>query len=138
VNSDHLEDAKVNVKIILAALWAAHFLLWTFGDMVALLQETTEPVDNELLFFVAAPLAVIQTLMILFSLVGKPKVMRWANIIVALVFTVINLGYLAEASAGWEFLLGIAYLLFSVLIIVYAWKWPKQEAVEVTPQRNDG
>jgi hypothetical protein len=129
MKSDHLEDVKVNVKIILAALWTAQFLLWTFGDTLALLQELDEPVDDDLLLFVAVPLAIIQTLMILFSLVGKPEVMRWANILVALVFVLINLGYLAEANAGWEFLLGIAYLLADVLIISYAWKWPTHEDV---------
>lgn len=133
MNSDHLEDVKVNVRIILAALWIAHFLLWTFGDMASLLQEITEPVDNELLLFVAVPLAVIQTLMIVFSLVGKPNVMRWANIIISVLYIVFNLGYLAEANAGWEFLLGIAYLLFNALIIYYAWTWTKQEGAEVTP-----
>lgn len=134
MKSDHLEDVKVNVKTILAALWTAQFLLWTFGDMLALLQEIDEPVDDELLLFVAVPLAMIQTLMIVFSLVGKPEVMRWANIIAALVFVLINLGYLAEASAGWQFLLGIAYLLADVLIIFYAWNWPKHE--KVTPEIN--
>lgn len=101
--------------------------------MLSLLQETTEPVDNELLLFVAVPLAVIQTFMILYSLVEKPKVVRWANIIVVLVFVVFNLGYLAEANAGWEYLLGIAYLLVNALIIFYAWRWPKHEGLEVTP-----
>lgn len=129
MKSDHLEDVKVNVKIILAALWTAQFLLWTFGDMLALLQELNEPADDDLLLFVAVPLAIIQTLMILFSLIGKPEVMRWANIIVALVFVLINLSYLAEANAGWEFLLGIAYLSADVLIIFYAWKWPTREDV---------
>jgi hypothetical protein len=133
MNSDHLEDVKVSVKMVLSALWAAHFLLWTFGDMLALLQETSESVDDELLLFVAVPLAMIQTSMILFSLVGKPKVMRWANIIAGLVFILFDLGYLSEANVGWEFLLGIAYLLVAVLIIFYAWKWPKHEGVEVTP-----
>ena len=133
MSSDHLEDVKVNVKIVLAALWAGHFLLWTFGDMLSLLQEIAEPVDDELLLFVAVPLAVIQTFMILFSLVGKPKMVRWANIIVVIVFIVFNLGYLAEANAGWEYLLGIAYLLVNALILFYAWKWPKHEGVEGAP-----
>ena len=66
-NETILEDMKINVKIVLAALWIAHFLLWTFGDMASLLQEFTEPVDNNLLLLVAVPLAIIQALMI-FSL----------------------------------------------------------------------
>ena len=113
-----------DVKIVLAALWIAHFLLWTFGDMASLLQEITAPIENNLLLFVAVPLAVIQALMIFFSLVGKAKLMRWVNIIVAFVFLLFNVGFLAEAHFGWEYLLGAGYLLFNSLIIVYAWKWP--------------
>ena len=116
-----------DVKIKLAATWISHFLLWTFGDMVSLLQETTEPVSNNLLLFVATPLALIQTFMIIFSLIGKPKFARWANICVALVFMLFNIQYLSEGGEGWNYLLGIAYIVFNVLIIWYAWKWPRQE-----------
>lgn len=119
---------KINVKIVLAALWTAHFLLWTFGDMASLLQEIAAPVDNNLLLFVAVPLAVIQALMIVFSLVGKTKWMRWVNIIFALVFLLFNVGFLAEAQFGWEYLLGAGYLLFNGLVVWYAWNWPKQGA----------
>ena len=119
---------KINVKIVLAALWAAHFLLWTFGDMASLLQEIAAPVDNNLLLFFAVPLAVIQALMIFFSLVGKAKLMRWVNIITALVFLLFNVGFIAEAHAGWEYLLGAGYMLFNGLVVWYAWNWPKQGA----------
>lgn len=127
-NETILEDVKINVKIVLAALWIAHFLLWTFGDMASLLQEFTEPVDNNLLLLVAVPLAIIQALMIFFSLVGKSKLMRWVNMIMAIVFLLFNVGFLVEAHVGWEYLLGAGYLLFNVLIVWYAWKWPKQGA----------
>jgi hypothetical protein len=116
---------KTEVKTILAALWIAHFLLWTFGDMTSLLQEITEPVDNNLLLLVAVPLAITQALMILFSLVGKAKVMRWVNMIVAVVFLLFNIGFIAEAQFGWEYLLGAGFLLVNGLIVWYAWKWSK-------------
>ena len=112
-----------DAKIILAALWIAHFLLWSFGDMASLLQEITEPIDNSLLLFVAVPLAITQALMIFFSLVGKAKVMRWINMIAALIFILFNIGFIAEAQFGWEYLLGAGYLLFNGLMIWYAWKW---------------
>ena len=80
-----LVDVKVDVKIVLAALWTGHFLLWTFGDMASLLQKFSDPIDNNLLLIVSVPLAVIQVLMIYFSLKGKAKVMRFANIIMACV-----------------------------------------------------
>ncbi|UCE74627.1 MAG: hypothetical protein JSV56_02710 [Methanomassiliicoccales archaeon] len=124
-----LRDPKINVRILLAAFWVSHFLLWTFGDMVALLQhKNPDPISNDLLLFAAAPLAVIQTLMIVFSLIGKPKFVRLANIIVPIVFLLFNLGYISEAVDGWEYLLGIVYVLFNVLIIWTAWKWPVKEA----------
>ena len=117
-----------DVKIVLAALWIAHFLLWTFGDMLSLLQQFSEPVDNNLLLLVAVPLALTQALMVFFSLVGKAKLMRWVNIAAALVFLLFNVGYLTEAHVGWEYLLGLGYLLFNGLTIWYAWKWPNKEA----------
>ena len=120
-----VEEMKVNVKFILAALWTGHFLLWSFGDMASLLQKMNEPIDNNLLLFVAVPLALIQALMIFFSLAGKAKIMRWANIILALVFAVFNLGFITESQFGWQYLLGAGYLLFNVLIIWKAWKWSK-------------
>ena len=128
IHATILDDVKVNVKIILAALWAAHFLLWTFGDMASLMQEISSPIADNLLLFVAVPTAVIQALMIFLSLVGKAKVIRWVSIIAALVFVALNIGFMVDAHTGWEYLLGTAYLLFNVLIIWYALKWPKKEA----------
>ncbi len=123
-----LVDVKVNVKIVLAALWIAHFLLWTFGDMAALLQEITEPIDNNLLLFVAVPLAIIQALMVFFSLTEKAKIMRWVNVFFAIVFLVFNVGFLFDAHVEWEYLLGTGYLLVNGLTFWRALKWPKQEA----------
>ena len=120
-----VEEMKVNVKFILAALWTGHFLLWSFGDMASLLQKMNEPIDNNLLLFVAVPLALIQALMIYFSLAGKAKYMRWANIILALVFAVFNIVFISEAQFGWVYLLGAGYLLFNILIVWQAWKWSK-------------
>jgi len=127
-NTAQLADVKTNVKIVLAALWTAHFLLWTFGDMVSLLQKFSEPIDNNLLLLVAVPLAVIQALMIFFSLIGKAKLMRRVNIIMAFVFVLFNVGFLVDAHVGWEYLLGAGYLLFNGLTIGIAWTWPKQSA----------
>ncbi len=121
------EDVKINTKIILAALWAGHFMLWTFGDMASLLQQLSDPIENNLLLFIAVPLAMTQALMIFFSLTGKAKHVRLANIGAASVFMLFNVGFISEATAGWEALLGAAYVLFNVLVIIYAWKWPKQE-----------
>ena len=132
-NNAQITDVQVNVKIVLAALWDAHLLLWTFGDMAALLQKMSEPIESSLLLFVAVPLALIQALMIFFSLTGKAKVMRFVNVVAALVFALFNVGFMVDAHVGWEYLLGAGYLLMNGLIIWQAWNWPKQKAsVEAT------
>ena len=91
-------------------------------------QEISPPIADNLLLFVGVPTAVIQALMIFFSLAGKAKVIRWVSIIAALLFVALNIGFMVDAHTGWEYLLGTAYLLFNVLIIWYALKWPKKEA----------
>lgn len=96
--------------------------------MAALLQKMSEPIENNLLLLVAVPLALIQALMIFFSLIGKAKVMRFVNILAALVFALFNVGFMVDAHVGWENLLGAGYLLMNGLIIWQAWNWPKEKA----------
>ena len=134
-SKDPLLDAKIDVRIILSALWISQFLLWTFGDMVGLLQKMDEPIANELLVFIAIPLALLQVSMILFTLTGKARYARWANITITPVFILFNAGFLSEAKFGWEFLLGTGYLIINVLIIGYAWKWPRMARIDkVVPE----
>ena len=122
------KNPDVNIRIVLASLWICHFLLWTFGDMFALLQETTEPLTEPIFLLIAPITAIIQALMIASSLKGSPKYVRLANIVVSIVFLVFNIGYLADSSESWNYLLGSAYIVFNLLIVWHAWKWPKNQS----------
>ncbi len=123
-----LEDPKVNIRILLAAFWICHFLLWSFGDMMSILQETSEPLKETIFMIIAPTTAIVQALMVVLCLIGPPQYVRLANLIVAPVYLLFNIGYLAEPdSEGWNYYLGIAYILFTVLIIWHAWKWPTVE-----------
>jgi hypothetical protein len=119
-----LVDTKVNIRILLAVFWICHFLLWTFGDMFSLLQEMGEPVTDSLILFVAPTTAIVQALMIVFCLVGRPTYVRLANLIVAPVYLLFNIGFLVDATQGWEYYLGVFYVLFNVLIFWRAYTWP--------------
>jgi len=68
--------------------------------MAFLLQEMTEPIENNLLLLIAVPLAIIQALMIYFSQTGKIKVIRLVNMIIALVFGLFNVGFIIDAQVG--------------------------------------
>ena len=119
-----LVNPKVSVRILLAVFWICHFLLWTFGDMLSLLQEMDEPVTDSVILFVAPTTAIVQALMVVLCLVGRPTYVRLANLIVAPVYLLFNIGFFVDATEAWEYSLGIFYVLFNVLIIWHAYKWP--------------
>jgi hypothetical protein len=122
-----LVDTKVNIRILLAAFWIGHFLLWTFGDMFALAQEMGEPATSTLILFVAPSTALVQALMIVTCLVGRPVFARWANMTLGSVYLLFNIGFFVDATEGWEYYLGIGYVLFNVLIFWHAYRWPTDE-----------
>jgi hypothetical protein len=111
--------------MLLAALWVCHFILWIFGDFFTLLQEMGEPVTDTAVLYVAPTTAIGLTLMVVFCLVGHPTSVRLANLIVAPVYLLFNIGFFVDATEGWEYYLGVFYVLFNVLIIWRAYTWPK-------------
>jgi hypothetical protein len=122
-----LVNPKVNIRILLAVFWICHFMLWTFGDMFSLLQEMGEPVTDSLILFIAPTTAIVQALMVVFCLVGRPAYVRLANLIVAPVYLLFNIVFFVDATQGWEYYLGVFYVLFNVLIIWRAYRWPTDE-----------
>ena len=119
-----LVDTKVNVRIQLAAFWICHFILWIFGDMFTLMQEMGEPATDTLVQFVAPTTAIVLTLLVVFSLVGPPTWVRLANLIVAPLYLLLNIGFFVDSTEGWEYYLGVFYVLFNVLIFWRAYTWP--------------
>jgi hypothetical protein len=123
-----------DVRIKLSVLWIAHFLIWTFGDVVRIIhpgyiQELMdEPISEDLLLFVAVPLGIIQTIMILLPVMWDDgKIIRWANLAAGILFFVINVGYVIDIFVSempsWEYLLAVVYLLIAALVIKTAWEW---------------
>jgi hypothetical protein len=130
-NSDQtaaeLANSTVNIRILLAFLWICHFILWIFGDMLSLLQEMDEPVTDTATLYIAPTTAIVLTLMVAFCLVGRPAQVRLANLIVAPVYLLFNIVFFVDATEGWEYYIGVFYVLFTVLIMWGAYTWPKAE-----------
>jgi hypothetical protein len=124
VNEASLIDPKVNIRTVLAVLWICHFILWIFGDMFTLLQEMGEPATDTSVQLIAPTTAIVLTLLVVFSLVGRPTHVRLANLIVAPVYLLFNIVFFVDATQGWEYYLGVFYVLFNVLIIWRAYTWP--------------
>ena len=132
-----LED----VQIILSALWVALMFVWQQGDVLRLYAGDVmvgediggELISPELMWLAGAIWMTIPVVMIFLSLTLKYQANRWVNIIVAIFFVVLILVGLGTYPWGYDKFLIIVGLVFNALIVWYAWKWPKQEGVEVTP-----
>lgn len=124
----NLTDEKVNVRIVLAMLWVCHFILWIFGDMFTLVQEMGEPTDDTVIQFIAPTTAIVLTLVVVFNLVGPPAIVRLVDMVLAVVYLLLNVGFFVDATEGWEYYLGSFYVLFNVLIFWRAFTWPTQKS----------
>jgi hypothetical protein len=109
-----LDDVKVHVKLKLSALWVAVMLCYIYGDFIGLFkpgklqgmlagQMPLGPTTQGVLLGIAIVMA-IPSVMVFLSLVLKPKVNRWANIIVGILYTAI------------------------MCVTWYAWRWPSSSA----------
>lgn len=115
-----------NPRLTISSLWISHFLLWTFGDMLALLQGTTEPITETAIMIIAPSLAIIQTLMIVYSLNANTRYVRKGNIVVTIVFLLFNIQFVFEHSEIWAHILGVAYIACNLQVIWAAWKMSKE------------
>lgn len=132
-------DFKVNVKIKLSALWVTVMLLYIYGDIFSMFVPghieklmqgkmglgTTTPGK----LVITSVMMTIPALMVCLSVLLKPALNRWLNIIFGVIYTaIIVLAMLSARDPWWVFyqFLGIVEIIITLLIVWYAWKWPKQ------------
>ena len=133
-----LEDIKVSLKLKLATLWASFMFLYIYVDYFALyMPGKVEGIRAGKVFvfditpgFLLAALAsvAIPALMIFLSVALPAKANRWANIIVAAVYTPYTLFNLA--GEAWVHMVfgAVVEVVLLCLIIRYAWTWPCTQA----------
>ena len=132
-----MEDMKINVKIKLSALWVAMMLLYIYADILSLfrpgqVEEMLEgrmgpfPVTQGSLL-TASILMIIPAVMVFLSLTLKPKVARWANITVGVLYTLVNISNLIGEAWAYYIFFGIVEIVLTLLIVWYAWTWDNPE-----------
>jgi hypothetical protein len=134
-----LQDDKVNVKIILSALWVAVMFIYVYADIKTLFQpEIPEQIIsgivggmtiNQTFLFAAALLMSIPPIMILLSLILKPSINRWVNIIVSFLHILLIIITRFVPGKIWYYYIYYQSIeaIFHSLIIWYAWRWPIQD-----------
>ena len=132
-----LQDFEINVKLKLSALWVSVMFCYIYGDYFALyppdqIQELIHGktrLDEPMKLFAASILMTIPSLMIFLSLALKANVNRWLNIIFGVIFTAIMV-LIAISSSGswWTFYIYLAIVesTLTLLIVWFAWNWPRQ------------
>lgn len=118
------------VRIKLSALWVAIMLTYLLGDVLRIFSgdftagEIGGMQVSQGLYLALAALLVIPAVMVFLSLTLKVRVNRWANIILAIFFFLFNLVGLPTYPSLYDQFLILVGLVFNVVIVWYAWKWP--------------
>ena len=131
-----LEDVKINVKIKLAALWVALNLLYLYVDIYsffrpgiiedAIAGKVWEFQITQVWLLGVIILMTIPSLMVFLSLTLSAKANRWANIIVGIFEIVFVVSGAIGESWVYYIFASIVEVMLLLLIVRYAWKWPKQ------------
>jgi len=61
------------------------------------------------------------------SLFAKAGVVKWASIIIGVLYTFVNIGNLVDETWVYYWIYGILELAMTIFIIIVAAKWPKEE-----------
>ncbi len=118
-----------NVRITLSALWIALMLTYLLGDVLRIFSGDFKAGEiggiqiTQIMWLGLAIFLVIPIVMVFLSLTVQYPVIRWANIIVAIIFFGFNLIGLPTYPSAYDKFLIIVGLVFNVLTVWYAWKW---------------
>jgi len=69
----------------------------------------------------------VASVMVFFSLVLSPRVNRWANIVLAGLYVVSIVASAVGETSAYYWFLSIAESALLLLIVWYAWTWPRRE-----------
>lgn len=128
-------------RIILASLWVAGMLSSLNGDTYRLhdpatakaaLENTSGIEATPELLTIMSIIFVVPIFMSVFTLILNYPVSRRINRIIGIIYAVIILVFFVLnftlGSASYEFVWSTAQLIFALLVVLYAWKRPEQEA----------
>ena len=132
------EAVRIPVQMKLSALWASLMFLYIYADFLSLYKpgQMEEMMAGRMgplpvtqgSVLAAAVLMLIPALMIFLSPALKPGAARWANIIVGLLYTAVNIWNVVGETWAFYLLFGIVEIALTLLIVGYAWRWRSPRA----------
>lgn len=132
------EAVRLPVQMKLSALWASLMFLYIYADFLSLYRpgQMEEAMAGRMgplpvtqgSVLAAAVLMLIPALMIYLSPALQPRAARWANIVVGLLYTAVNVWNLVGETWAFYLLFGIVEIALTLLIVGYAWRWRSPQA----------
>ena len=132
-----LEDVRVGVRLKLSALWITMLFLFAYGDIFGFFApgNIEEVVSGEVSgieitqgFLLAISVYIaIASAMVFLTLVLSPNVARWTNIVLGVLF-VASIVAAAIGESAYYLFLSAAEIVALILIVRYAWTWPREGA----------
>src|SRR5688500_863422 len=107
--TNQLEDFRINLKFKLSALWSSVMFCYIYGDYFSFYvpKKIEQFINGETMLdspqklFAASILMVIPSLMVFLSLVSKPKINKWLNIVFGTIYTAIMILIAVTSIAPW-------------------------------------
>ncbi len=143
-------DTPVDVKLVLSTLWITMLFVFAYVDIFGFLRAdvlnaaldgkiaTTAFTVNQVFLTYTLVYILLPALMVILSLLLRPRVNRVVNIAVSLLYTVTIIG--AAVGEHWAY-----YIIGSVVEVVLlaaiartAWRWPAAEPVPFPPTAEVG
>ena len=133
-----LQEFKINVKLLLAALWAVLMFIYLYVDIFALYRPGV--IDGIIAGRVweleitqgwavgALVLMAIPSVMVFLSLALPAKPNRWTNLVVACLYVVVGVGNVIGETWASYILGSVVEFVLLALILWQAWTWPRQAA----------
>jgi hypothetical protein len=133
IDSSLKEDIKIDVRLKISALWIAMLFVFVYVDIFGfykpgiiggILEGKVSVFQIDQLFLLLTTLyIVIPCLMVYLTLVLKPKLNRWTNIVLAFIYIITILASCIGES--WVFYIfgSIVESFLLSLLIWHAWKW---------------
>ena len=129
-------DTPVDVKLVLCALWIAMLFVFAYVDIFASLRAdvlnasldgkvaTTGFTINQVFLAITLIYILIPALMVVLSLVLRPRVNRIVNVVVSLVYIITIIGAAIGETWAFYFIGSAVEVILLAAIARTAWRWP--------------
>ena len=128
---DHL---RIDVRVKIAALWAATLFLFAYGDIFGFFRPgviqdvmagTVSGIKVSQAFLLATSAYVaIPSAMVFLTLVLKPAINRWTNVVLGGLYAASVVLLTIGETWAYYYFLSAAETILLLVIVWYAWRWP--------------